>query len=217
MNLQDGFLLATHLLSPLLVANKTPWIPRSSSKRLTSRAGKVPIEILQQIAFYLDHDSYQKLPRVSRLFRGIHARYPRVGGFILQDYIDDGNYRVLNTATDIACVRHLQRETPFDQYYMGLVNSFQRVSFGPPNIYPSYDARTCIIRGVESQEKGTLVDGVERIGKGVWTPIYAQVVHGTWTFVAPEDATSNFPEEMEFDSERDRYPGYGTWKEVVWL
>ncbi|KAG8723515.1 hypothetical protein FRC09_003006 [Ceratobasidium sp. 395] len=62
MNFQDGFLLATHLLSLHTTTNKTPWTHTPAAKCLTiNRPRRLPDELVREIAFYLDHDDYQSL------------------------------------------------------------------------------------------------------------------------------------------------------------
>ncbi|KAG9118754.1 hypothetical protein FRC07_006594 [Ceratobasidium sp. 392] len=215
MNSQDGFLLATHLLSPLLTVNKTPWIPSLCSELLAGSAGRLPDEIIQQIAFHLDHDSYRNLGYVSRFFREVYTQYPRVGNYILQGYTGNGNYRVLWTATGTVRTLHLQRDAPFNKRHISLVHTFQHISYGPHNLYQGSDDNICIIGTAEPKSEGIISPGVKRVGNR-WSPVRLQAVHGIWSFVDPKEAASNFPGEMEYDEERDSHPGYSTWSDYRW-
>ncbi|KAG8705129.1 hypothetical protein FRC08_001827 [Ceratobasidium sp. 394] len=219
MQCKDGFLLATHLLSPLLTADKAPWARRTSDSKLIAPATtRLPKELLRQIIFLLDHDSYLNLARVSRLFREMYASYPRVGDHMLLRRIDNYNYIVHDTVTGAVSAAYLQRSAPFQSYYETLVHSFQRIAFGPPNLYPNFDYyRQGIIRGAESEQEVQLVDRAKWRGDG-WLPIRVQAVHGIWHFVDPAIATSNFPVAMEYDEERDREPlGSDTLVRNRWL
>ncbi|KAG8705145.1 hypothetical protein FRC08_001818 [Ceratobasidium sp. 394] len=93
MQCQTGFLLATHLLSPLLAADKTRCL-RKPPPNLASAAAQtdLPKEIIQQIVFQFDHDTFQGIHAVSRLFRELYVLHPRIGDHFLLSYVADGNY-----------------------------------------------------------------------------------------------------------------------------
>ncbi|KAG8765465.1 hypothetical protein FRC12_007485 [Ceratobasidium sp. 428] len=216
MNIQDGFLLATHLLSLHMTADKTPWARGSSSKHLTTSTSprKLPDELLREIVFKLDYKSYQNLARVSRVFRGMHDKHPRLEDQILLDYVGNGNYRVLQTTTGTVKTLYFQRSTPFNQFLMGLPGSFQYINHGPHNLDPTRYPNTGTIRGAETNHQVMLrrEANEEVYYNGYhWSKLHLQVVHGVWRFVSPEKAKSNFPEETEYDETRDRNPGKKVW------
>ncbi|KAG8705130.1 hypothetical protein FRC08_001828 [Ceratobasidium sp. 394] len=198
MKSQDGFLLATHLLCPMLAVDKTPWIQTLSPKPIASALIRLPHELIRQIIFLLDHDSYQNLEHVSRPPREMHTAYPRVGNYVLLRHIDDYTYCVHHTETGTETIAYLQRSAPFCSSYMTLVYSFQRVSLGPHNLYPGSDYCEGMIHGAESNVRALLGYRVEWKGD-CWPTIYMQAVHGIWRFVDLAVATSNFPEEVEYD------------------
>ncbi|KAG8765464.1 hypothetical protein FRC12_007484 [Ceratobasidium sp. 428] len=216
MNIMDGFLLATHLLSPHLTTNKLPWMQTSLERTVIGGLNsKLPYELAREIAFYLDHDSYQNLTQVSRLFRGTHAKYPRVGNLVLLDYAGNGNCSTLQTTTRAVRTLYLQRREPFLNHYKCLSSSFQHISYGPHNLYPTRYAGIGIIRGAETVYKATLRHGVRHHGHR-WSRIHSQVVHGIWDFVSITAARSNFPGEIEYDEMRDFRPGRGAWHDYHW-
>ncbi|KAG8723516.1 hypothetical protein FRC09_003007 [Ceratobasidium sp. 395] len=216
MNIQDGFLLATHLLSLHSATNKTPWTP--SAKSLTiDRPRGLPDELVREITFYLDHEDYQSLGQVSRLFRGLYAKHPRVGSHILLGYASNGNYHVLHTGTIEIQTLHLQRFGRFNRYYKDLVHSFQHISRGPYNLRRGrLGYGLCVIQGAEAEHKAFIEQDVKYKGKDFWSEVYLQVVHGTWGFVLPAEAASNFPGEAEYDQERDIRQGQGVWDQYCW-
>ncbi|KAG8719584.1 hypothetical protein FRC09_010923 [Ceratobasidium sp. 395] len=224
MNIQDGFLLATHLLGPHMTTNKTPWARVSSSKRLVAReasARKLPEELLREIVFNLDYESYQNLAWVSRLSRGIHDRYPRLGKHILLDYAGNGNYRVRDAITSTVETLYFQRCTPFNPSIMGFPGSFVYINHGPHNLEPTLDPNTGIICGAETNYKVKLRrerhEEVYYNGPGYyWSKLHLQVVHGIWHFASSENAESNSPEETEYDETRDRRPGKNVWNKSRW-
>ncbi|KAG8723982.1 hypothetical protein FRC09_000879 [Ceratobasidium sp. 395] len=216
MNSQDGFLLATHLLSSHMTTDKTPWTEDTFSKCLvTSGACRLPDELIREIAFDLDYDSYQNLPQVSRLFRGIHTRYPRLGNSVLLDYVGNGNYRVLRTSTKTVRTLHLQRIAPFNNCHSNLGDSFQHVNLGPQHLHYNPSKYNWYGRGIEADYAVMLRDDA-RCDDGCWAKIHLQAVHGIWSFVVPAEAKSNFPKSLEYDRERDMYEGGGSWDEYRW-
>ncbi|KAG8795337.1 hypothetical protein FRC12_015771 [Ceratobasidium sp. 428] len=212
MNIQDGFLLVTHLLSPYLVANKMPWMQNLSTRLAISGVPRLPHELVRKIVFQLDYDDYHNLAQVSRSFRKIYATYPHVAGYIVLGYAGNGSYHVLQTSTEDVQILYLQRFAPFDDYYENLVYAFQHVSRGPHNLRPSHSkSLLCYIGEAETEYATMLNRGVYYEENGGWSKIHLQAVHGIWDFVAPEEAESNFPGEVESDEARDSDPRQGTW------
>ncbi|KAG9093744.1 hypothetical protein FRC06_011396 [Ceratobasidium sp. 370] len=177
MNCQDGFLLAVHLLSPILTVDKTSWMHTLAPKSVSSAPIGLPQELIRQIMFLLDHDSYQNLERVSRIFREMHAAYPRVGNHVLLRHIDSYNYLVHDAVTGTESMAYFQRSAPFQSCRRTLVPSFQRVSFGPHNLYPGFHYLGGVIRGTESEHSVVLNREVEWDGDS-WSMIRLQAVHG---------------------------------------
>ncbi|KAG8723521.1 hypothetical protein FRC09_003012 [Ceratobasidium sp. 395] len=160
----------------------------------------------------LDYDDYHNLAQVSRSFRKIYATYPHVAGYIVLGYAGNGSYHVLQTSTEDVQILYLQRFAPFDDYYENLVYAFQHVSRGPHNLRPSHSkSLLCYIGEAETEYATMLNRGVYYEENGGWSKIHLQAVHGIWDFVAPEEAESNFPGEVESDEARDSDPRQGTW------
>ncbi|KAG8723510.1 hypothetical protein FRC09_003001 [Ceratobasidium sp. 395] len=218
MKIQDGFLLATHLLSLHTATNKTPWIHTPSSVcPAMNRPRRLPDELILEIAFYLGDSDYRRLGQVSRLFRGVYANYPRVLDYVLLGYAGNGNYSVLHNGTMAIQTLHLQRCAPFNHHYENLAHSFKHISHGAFNLRPgrSYD-RSCIVQGAEAEHEATLEKNVKFKRNNCLSQIHLQAVFGMWDFVPPAEARSNFPGEAKFDPVGDFREGKGTWSEYRW-
>ncbi|KDN43383.1 hypothetical protein RSAG8_06167, partial [Rhizoctonia solani AG-8 WAC10335] len=80
--LKDGTLLLTHLLSPTFTRSKAPWLAPLRPQPYDVPA-VLPVEVLRQIIYFTDFDTYRHLPMVSHYFRSIYLAYPRIGNHTL--------------------------------------------------------------------------------------------------------------------------------------
>ncbi|CUA77003.1 hypothetical protein RSOLAG22IIIB_12468 [Rhizoctonia solani] len=84
---KDGALLLMHLLSPAFTRSKAPWItsfePHNPSY---SNRPNVPEEVLRQIIYLTDFETYACLSKVSHYFRSIYLAEPRIGNYTLFAY-----------------------------------------------------------------------------------------------------------------------------------
>ncbi|KAG8742865.1 hypothetical protein FRC10_000844 [Ceratobasidium sp. 414] len=212
---QTGFLLATHLLSPLLAADKTPWLGKPLPN-LTSTARVLPRELVQRIMFQLDHDTFQEIHTVSHVFRELYVSHPRIGDYFLLSYIADGNYRVFDTTTSETTTMHLQRCGRLNACNKDLARSFQHVHPGPHNLDPGPDRGTGLLRGHDSEHEVRLLWHKKyREGEG-WPKVRLQAVNGIWRFVKPAEAKSNFPKALEYNKDRDKYQDSSSYRDYRW-
>ncbi|KAG9085033.1 hypothetical protein FRC06_003766 [Ceratobasidium sp. 370] len=196
---KTGFLLATHLLSPLLAVNKTQCLGKPSPSLTSTARTKLPKELIQHIVFQLDHDTFQGIHAVSRLFREQYILYPRIGDHFLLAYITDGNYRVLDTTTGDTTTAHLQRCGRWNACNEDLSGSFQHIHPGPHNLDPGPGTRIAILRGHNSEHEVDVQRSLQYRKSQDWPKVRLQAVKGIWCFVDPAKAESNFPEASEYE------------------
>ncbi|KAG8794090.1 hypothetical protein FRC12_000526 [Ceratobasidium sp. 428] len=207
MSCQNGFLLATHLLFPVLVNDKTRPLASALPNVLTATARvRLPLEFIETVVLRLDHESFQRIRTVSRLFRRLYMRHPRVGNHLLRSYPGDGNYDVKHTVTGKTMVAHLQRKYIHESD--DSADSFQHVHRGPYNLEPGPDDYIGILKGHNSEQKVQLMTDVEYQERLGWSPIRLQVVEGRWDMVKPTEEYTNFTGELAYNAERDEetYP-----------
>ncbi|QRV88386.1 CHD5 domain protein [Ceratobasidium sp. AG-Ba] len=121
MQCQEGFLLVTHLLSPPCFAHRSSNPPSTEEASISPN---LPKEIIQNILFNLDHETWHSIQFVSKRLREIYLQYPRVGEHILLNYVGDGKYNVFDTVSGYTSVMHLQRVDIYGRHN-DLSNSFQ--------------------------------------------------------------------------------------------
>ncbi|KAG8794093.1 hypothetical protein FRC12_000529 [Ceratobasidium sp. 428] len=207
MDCQSGFLLATHLLSPLLTNDKTQPLASALPNVLTAATRvSLPLEFVENVVLQLDYESFQRIRTVSRLFRRLYMRYPRVGNYLLRNCAGDSNYDVKHTVTGETMVAHLRRTHLHESD--DLMDSFQHVHRGPYNLEPGPDDYVGILKGQNSEQKVQLMTDVEYQEAQGWSPIRLQVVEGRWDMVKTTGKYRKFIGELAYDAERDEetYP-----------
>ncbi|KAG9080520.1 hypothetical protein FS749_007988 [Ceratobasidium sp. UAMH 11750] len=203
---RDGFLLAMHLLSPLLATNKYQCLGKPAPNLIaTASRARLPKELIRLIMFHLDHDTYQGIHAVSRVFRELYIQYPRVGDYILLAQLKAYTYRVHDTTTGSVTATRLDRPD-VNRPGENLAYSFQHVHRGPYNLDRGPDKGFGILYGRGSDHEVRLSQISEEWEGESWPQIRLQVLDGTWCFVEPTRARSNFPGDLEYEKDRDRYP-----------
>ncbi|KAG8734964.1 hypothetical protein FRC10_011155 [Ceratobasidium sp. 414] len=206
MRLEVGLGLAMHLLSPELAVNKFQYLGKPSPNLIaTASRARLPKELIQQIVFQLDHDTFQGIHTVSRLFRELYLRYPRIGDHFLLAHVAGRGYRTLDTTTGNTAILYIQRSL-FEWWDKDLTCSFQHIHRGPHNLDRGPREGFGVLRGHGSEHEVRLSRDSESWKGDGWPQIRLQAVRGTWNFVSKGEVRSNYPGVLKYEEDRDHYP-----------
>lgn len=109
--LKEGVLLLTHLLRPISTGSKTPWGKPPPSQPYNTTRSALPEDILREILYFSDHETYLRLSFVSRRFRSICLAQPRIGHHALLSKEPGSNpiFKVRSTSSSSTSLATLTR------------------------------------------------------------------------------------------------------------